>query len=628
MNSGLLPLLATSFLLSTASFLHAETEQAVETQYFRAAVHPVIGCFSNGTPLSWPEDDQHGRWILVHSKKTGEFLQLTLPNVLPGHYTLRIGYIAHAERGICQISMGHGDGSKHETLGKPIDQRGTGYQERDVGNIAIDRMGHRSLRLTVCETPDHSAKLSIVTITLIPNPQRDYATPTGLHTTQVQESHCQLMWDKQNAGDVLIARRGGKTADWHVVGFVPTNINTFTAAGLCDDTDYEFRICRYGSDGRSTWSPAISAQTPAADHSMRGHFISKTETNGRIGGGTMIQRNDSSLLLYAHYQSKLADQGRFEIHAMESHDQGQSWSKRSVVLADKQKTYMMPALLRLDDNSLLFCYTVRDLALTWGKRLSQRSFDDGKTWTEPVVHCDEPFTWQRLRFSVPTGPHDRLIQTTSGRIIYPIHFPHFDLPEERRKHPNFIATRVVYSDDRGATWQMSERSFAMRGMTTAATKHRDLQGFWEPSIVEFAPGQLLMYMRSNTGWYYESRSMDDGTTWTTPRQSSLRAPLCPAKLIAVGNGRIAAVFNGIIDYNHHGLSARWDLCSMVSDDAGVTWHSYRNLEFADPTQQIHYLYYCYPTLLNDGSNWHLCYYKNFQLVYQKLNGDWFAPTQH
>ena len=161
-----------------------------------------------------------------------------------------------------------------------------------------------------------------------------------------------------------------------------------------------------------------------------------------------------------------------------------------------------------------------------------------------------------------------------------------------------------------------------------ATKHRDLQGFWEPSIVEVAPGQLLMYMRSNTGWYYESHSMDDGTTWSTPRQSSLRAPLCPAKLIAVGNDRIAAVFNGIIDYNHHCLSARWDLCSMVSDDAGVTWHSYRNLEFADPTQQIHYLYYCYPTLLNDGSNWHLCYYKNFQLVYQKLNGDWFAPTQH
>lgn len=66
--------------------------------------------------------------------------------------------------------------------------------------------------------------------------------------------------------------------------------------------------------------------------------------------------------------------------------------------------------------------------------------------------------------------------------------------------------------------------------------------------METAPGELLMYMRSNSGWYYEVRSHDDGTTWSSPTQSSFRAPLAPAKLVRLPDETIGIVYNGIMDY--------------------------------------------------------------------------------
>ncbi len=617
---SVISLVAAFGLLATGiSLLQAAETNGVESQVFGASAEPVVGRYSSGPRVSIPENKEQG--LLFHGEKAGDYLDLTLPGLLPGRYQLHISYLAHQKRGSYQVSFGKVDGNELQVVAAKLDQRGDAFQEAQIGIVSIDRMGNHKLRFELTSMPSGTGKLSLATISLIPAPQREYHAPSGIKATQIAGAFCELQWQGDDRGEVLIAHRGGKSKEWQVVGFVPAGHSRFTAVGLCDDSDYSFRLCRYGADGRSAWSAELAVHTSPADHSMQGHHISKSVKKGRIGGGSMVKRKDGSLLLYAHYQEKLADQGRFEIHALDSQDSGETWSERRVILSDESSTYMMPALLRLDDGSLLFSYTQRDLKLTWGKRFACRSTDDGKTWSQPVVFCDEPFTWQSMRFSVPTGPHDRLIQTSSGRVIFPIHFPHFEGP--KKHHPKFIVTRVVYSDDRGATWQMAERIFAMRGIIPAASKRRDLTGFWEPSIVETAAGELLMYLRSNTGWYYESRSHDDGTNWSTPQQSSIRAPLCPAKLIRLGDGRIAAIFNGIIDLTHQNLSARWDLGTMVSSDAGKTWHDYRNLEFADPQKQRYHLYYCYPTALFDGTYWHFSYYKNFHLVYQRQNADWF-----
>ena len=375
-------------------------------------------------------------------------------------------------------------------------------------------------------------------------------------------------------------------------------------------------------------SDVVQVMTPAADHTMRGRVLSTSP--GRIGGATMMKRDDGSLLMLAHYQDRLQDQGQFEIHRLVSTDGGATWSEREPLLAAPDRSFMMPALLRLKNGDALFCYTERNLELTWGKRWCQRSTDGGMSWSEPTLAtADLPLHRDGLTWNMPTGPHDRMVQTRSGRVLFPIHFPW--LPGKQhsaRSMPRLIASVVYYSDDLGQTWQRACEPMLIRGMTPAATKRRDLQGLWEPSIVELRPRHLLMYLRSNTGWYYEARSEDDGTTWSAPRQSTVRAPLCPAKLVELTDGRIGCVLNSIFDYDHPNLSRRWDLATMLSEDGGRTWTNFKSVEFRDPRETQFSLYYCYPSVLFDDDRLHMTYYgpaggQQFNLIYQPLPATWF-----
>lgn len=167
-----------------------------------------------------------------------------------------------------------------------------------------------------------------------------------------------------------------------------------------------------------------------------------------------------------------------------------------------------------------------------------------------------------------------MIQTSSGRVIFPVHFPWFPPGSKPpRVHARQIASAIYYSDDEGKTWTFAAGPLLMRGKTGARIKKRDLEGFWEPAIVEIAPGKLLMYMRSNSGWYYEVRSHDGGSTWENPRL----------------------------------------------------------LEFADPHGGQKELLYCYPSLLFNDGVLHLTYYgvvdgQFFNMLYQRLESDWFTKN--
>ena len=597
-----------------------------EAQTWQAEDRSLVGMWTSGASTKEVDDAEadNGAWLLFKAEAPGEFIEFTLPDVLPGRYTLEIRYKAHAQRGTCRIEVGNADGSRPQILKKDLDMRGDGFATVSVGSWSVRKMGFRTVRLTVTKAHEGTAKLSIDSFRLVPDFGRALGTPASLFADSTSANHCVLRWSNvKGAGGYLIRRRGGKTAEWREVGTPPGNAQRFTAVGLCDDAQYQFSICAFSPDTRGAWSPPISVETPAGNHQRRGRVLARSP--GRIGGASMMVRDDGSILLYAHYQEKVRDKGRFEIHAMTSSDNGEHWSKVRPILAAGDRSFMMPALLRLRGDIALFCYTERDLALKKGMRYCKRSTDGGMTWSEPIpITTNLPLRSQGLEFNLPTGPHDRLIQTSSGRVIFPIHFPYLHAHKK-------IASAIYYSDDEGLTWTFAAGPLMMRGKTGARIKKRDLEGFWEPAIVEIAPGELLMYMRSNSGWYYEIRSHDDGTTWSSPAQSSFRAPLAPAKLLRLSGETIGIVYNGIMDYDDYNLSRRWDLATMVSRDGGSTWENPQLLEFADPHAGQKKLQYCYPSLLWNDGVLHVTYYgvvdgQFFNMLYQQLPPDWFTRT--
>jgi predicted neuraminidase len=591
-----------------------------------------VGMWTSGPSVQEVSDAaaDGGASLLFRANAPGDFIEFTLPDVLPGRYTLEIRYKAHAGRGICRIEVGDADGSNRQVLGEDLDMRGDGFATASVGVWSLPRMGFRTVRMTVTKTPEGMAKLSFDSFRLVPNSKETLGTPASLRADSITANHCMLHWPGvEGATGYLIRRRGGKTDDWRVVGTPPANAQRFTAVGLCDETLYEFSICAFSPDTRSAWSPPVTVKTRAGNHQRRGNVLARAP--GRIGEASMKVRSDGSILLYANYQDQIQDQGMFEIHGMTSPDNGETWFQPHPVLAEKDRSFMMPALLRLRSGVALFCYTERDGALTKGMRFCKRSTDGGMTWSDPIpITTNVPLQSQGLEFSLPTGPHDRLTQTSSGRVIFPVHFPWFP-PGTKPPygHALQIASAIYYSDDEGKTWTMAAGPLLMRGRTAATAKQRDIEGFWEPSIVEIAPGELLMYMRSNAGWYYEVRSHDDGTTWSPPTQSTFRAPLAPAKLVELSSGTIGIVYNGIMDYDDLNLSRRWDLATMVSRDGGSTWENPRLLEFADPHGGQKSLLYGYPSLLWNDRVLHLTYFgvvdgQMFNMLYQRLPADWFT----
>jgi hypothetical protein len=110
------------------------------------------------------------------------------------------------------------------------------------------------------------------------------------------------------------------------------------------------------------------------------------------------------------------------------------------------------------------------------------------------------------------------------------------------------------------------------------------------------------------------------------------APLCPAKLVTLPDGKTGVIFNAIMGYSHQCFGQRWDLGTMASADGGATWENYRSLEFMDPHVKRPGLFYCYPATLFDRERLHLAYYgpvegRTFNLVCRQAPASWFSDKE-
>jgi sialidase-1 len=185
---------------------------------------------------------------------------------------------------------------------------------------------------------------------------------------------------------------------------------------------------------------------------------------------------------------------------------------------------------------------------TTGQIVISSSTDDGISWTKPrtiTPQVKKP-TW-RLFFQGPGSG----IAMQDGSLVFPAQY------WDENKIPY---STLIYSDDHGKNWKGN-----ISGPKSNTT---------ESSVVETAPGTLMLNMRDNRGGFRSvATTKDMGRTWLEHSTSyhTLPDPVCMGSLIKAKvkiNGELKEV---LFFSNPNTISGRYDITIKASLDMGETW---------------------------------------------------------
>lgn len=203
------------------------------------------------------------------------------------------------------------------------------------------------------------------------------------------------------------------------------------------------------------------------------------------------------------------------------------WSAAEQLSDDATRSEQNPILFTTPDFSgqgtaLWLLYTAQKAGNQDTAEVRRRiSTDSGRTWgpVETLFPANE--TGGVFVRQLP-------VVLPSGRWIIPI-FRCITTPGEKWVG-NSDDSAVMISDDGGATW----REHVLPG--SLGCVHMNIQ--------PLADGSLLALFRSRwADFIYESRSTDDGTTWSEPAPTELPNNNSSIQFTALADGRLALVYN-------------------------------------------------------------------------------------
>ncbi|MDZ7619456.1 MAG: sialidase family protein [Patescibacteria group bacterium] len=220
-----------------------------------------------------------------------------------------------------------------------------------------------------------------------------------------------------------------------------------------------------------------------------------------------------------------------------SADDGKTWSAPTTI-------YDGPApgrigggglLLKTVKGTILLVYHDPDTrVLQWDRKTGEVS-DDTRNDVWAIRSTDGGHTWgdrQHISSLVGELPYClsliQLAQLADGTIVVPL--------QPRRREPNRNVITTVTSRDEGETWTRSETILDIGG----AGLH---DGLLEPSVIGLRDARAYMLLRTNLGWLYESFSADGGLHWTEAKPTDLDASSAPSFMLRLADGRVLLAWN-------------------------------------------------------------------------------------
>ena len=241
-------------------------------------------------------------------------------------------------------------------------------------------------------------------------------------------------------------------------------------------------------------------------------------------------------------------------------DGGRTWLPMQVVVAGRGDEAIMNPCPVVDGGTVwLFCINAHKTDHGRHRQLLLSSADDGQTWTvatditSDISAGDDTF--------VP-GPGVG-VRMRTGRLVVPGYTNVYTA--DRTRTASY--SRVVYSDDSGASWRL--------GQPVAYGESCESQA------VELADGSLMLNWRDQNSAYGGCRgvavSRDGGETWSDPAPArELNETPCQASLVRYSLAETAGR-NRLLFANPNTATGRFDsgarrkMTVKLSFDEGQTW---------------------------------------------------------
>jgi len=257
-------------------------------------------------------------------------------------------------------------------------------------------------------------------------------------------------------------------------------------------------------------------------------------------------------------------------------DDGHTWKNKKVEI--KNHNGNGAGLVLVDkEGELHSVYTVRrDVLQKPGGLTGPAATIMYDIWHRKTINGRKKWESPKIIFEGYCGAVLDFKQLSNGRLIVPFAF--WVAGQSPLPTGSNIST-VVYSDDNGKTWKLSESR-----LTSPAYKDYpgSNYGAIEPAIAELEKsGCLYMLLRTSAGFLYESYSEDYGTTWSDAVASRFYTFNGPPLMKKLPDGRIFMVWNNSDNIPKIGgkgvYGGRDAIHAAISDDFGTTWKGFREI---------------------------------------------------
>ncbi len=191
------------------------------------------------------------------------------------------------------------------------------------------------------------------------------------------------------------------------------------------------------------------------------------------------------------------------------------------------------------------------------------SDDDGLTWSDVTLiepTNDPGFLGMSVMRMCETGRGTWLLGTHTGIKFF---------KTQDGSKTTKTAQYILRSEDRGHTWRL------LPDKRPNGWKEVQRDRLEEGRPIALGDGRVLVHLRTARGHLWETRSDDDGKTWSEPCPTTLVHPLAPPMTFHLSDGKTLTAFHHnrvtggpFFPHNHRNRSEIW---VSLSTDEGRTW---------------------------------------------------------